>query len=494
MNTNDLIFTLKNDISAEVIQQIRNDKTIYQDFKQSVINSFANKIFDENLMGFALLTALNFDDNEFIEMLSNHFDFDDDKYSFRHKKIRNAWIAFAKAYVCLKNSKRDFAKAIFWKIFAEVNPNYFNKNDFILLINLLTEYNEIQNCDLLIQYCLLKFNNDLDFRIKQSIFQITNETNNETYKNKHNENIDFLLKNLSDITELQNLCNICFFIFGEEDNFYKFVEKAILNIKYSKYINNNENKYLYNQKLRLEDINEIIDILESAGEKPFLDGGTLLGFYRDGKIMSYDADADLALLIDDEIRNNIDKYIIKIRNCIHNSSNKFNTRLIGGEKTFSSISIENIELNTHVDLEFYYKHYFDENFNNISKCFLGAESKLSTLMWEFDDFNLIRKKFANRDYWIPENPEHFLEQLYGKDWKIPNSLWISMLSCPNLSKQSKLYVYNFGVNYLIDYLLKNNYEKSDYVYKELQRWEYPFTSAMKNHIENYLEQIKTNEK
>ena len=63
MNTDDLIFTLKNDISAEVIQQIRNDKTIYQDFKQSVINSFANKIFDENLMGFALLTALNFDDN-----------------------------------------------------------------------------------------------------------------------------------------------------------------------------------------------------------------------------------------------------------------------------------------------------------------------------------------------------------------------------------------------------------------------------------------------
>ena len=494
MNTNDLIFTLKNDISAEVIQQIRCDKTIYQDFKQSVINGFRSKNFDENLMGFALLTALNFDDNEFIEMLSNHFDFDDDKYSFRHKKIRNAWIAFAKAYVCLKNSKRDFAKAIFWKIFAEVNPNYFNKNDFILLINLLTEYNEIQNCDLLIQYYLLKFNNDLDFRIKQSIFQITNETNNETYKNKHNENIDFLLKNLSDITELQNLCNICFFIFGEEDNFYKFVEKAILNIKYSKYINNNENKYLYNQKLRLEDINEIIDILESAGEKPFLDGGTLLGFYRDGKIMSYDADADLALLIDDEIRNNIDKYIIKIRNCIHNSSNKFNTRLIGGEKTFSSISIENIELNTHVDLEFYYKHYFDENFNNISKCFLGAESKLSTLMWEFDDFNLIRKKFANRDYWIPENPEHFLEQLYGKDWKIPNSLWISMLSCPNLSKQSKLYVYNFGVNYLIDYLLKNNYEKSDYVYKELQRWEYPFTLEMKNHIENYLEQIKTNEK
>ncbi|MGN1035452.1 MAG: hypothetical protein ACI4PS_03340 [Rhodocyclaceae bacterium] len=38
------------------------------------------------------------------------------------------------------------------------------------------------------------------------------------------------------------------------------------------------------------------------------------------------------------------------------------------------------------------------------------------------------------------------------------------------------------------------YEKSNYIYKELQRWEYPFTLEMKNHIENYLEQIKANEK
>ena len=497
MNTNDLIFTLKNDISAEVIQQIRNDKTIYQDFKQSVINSFANKIFDENLMGFALLTALNFDDNEFIEMLSNHFDFDDDKYSFRHKKIRNAWIAFTKAYICLKNNKKEFAKAIFWKIFAEVNPNYFNKNDFLLLINLLLENNNIQNsqnCDLLIQYCLLQFDNDLEFKIQQAKLQIANEDNNINYKNKHNENIDFLLKHLDNINDLQNIYNMCFFTFAEENNFYKFVEKAILNMKYSKNITIDENKFLYDQNQRLNDVNEIIDLLESIGEKPFLDGGTLLGLYRDGKLMSYDADADLALLIDDEKRKNIDSYIFKIRNCIHKYSNKFNTKLIGYERTFSSISVENIQLNTHVDLEFYHKHYFDENFNDINKCFLGAKSKLSTLMWEFDDFNLIRKNLAGKDYWIPENPKHFLEQLYGKNWKTPNSLWISMLSCPNLSKQSKLYVCNFGINYLFEYLRKNNYEKSNYIYKELQRWEYPFTLEMKNHIENYLEQIKTNEK
>ena len=69
-----------------------------------------------------------------------------------------------------------------------------------------------------------------------------------------------------------------------------------------------------------------------------------------------------------------------------------------------------------------------------------------------------------------------------------------MLSCPNLSEKSKLYVFYFGINYLFEYLRKNNYEKSNYIYKELQRWEYPFTLEMKNHIENYLEQIKANGK
>ena len=235
MNTDDLIFTLKNDISAEVIQQIRNDKTIYQDFKQSVINSFANKIFNENLMGFALLTALNFDDNEFIEMLSSHFDFDDDKYSFRHKKIRNAWITFAKAYVCLKNSKRDFAKAIFWRIFAEVSPDYFNKNDFLVLNKLFAEMeNSGESYFLLLSYCIAKFANDnLDFKISMAQFQLDN-INNELTKHLHFEknyqsNLNLLSANINDPIKLNQIAEYCS-SHNDKENFFRFNELAILNI------------------------------------------------------------------------------------------------------------------------------------------------------------------------------------------------------------------------------------------------------------------------
>ena len=253
-------------LNSELLEKIIANENSYNDFKQQIINycSFQQNNFDENLMGFALLTALNFADSEFIKLLTNKFDFDDTKYSFKRKKLHCPWIAFAKAYYCIKQNKRQEAKYIFWRIFAEVSPDYFSKKDFLLLINLLTESNEtndIQNCNLLVKYCELKYNNDIDFEIEQAKSQIANENNNTYYKSKHNYNIEFLLNNSNNINDLYDLYNKCFFIFAEEDNFYKFVEKTILSMKYSEVIdNNNENKFLYNQKLRLDDINEIIDI------------------------------------------------------------------------------------------------------------------------------------------------------------------------------------------------------------------------------------------
>ena len=64
----------------------------------------------------------------------------------------------------------------------------------------------------------------------------------------------------------------------------------------------------------------------------------------------------------------------------------------------------------------------------------------------------------------------------------------------NIPKQCKLgYFYRYFPA-LIESLRRKNYDRSIIYYEKLQRWEYPFTSAMKNHIENYLEQIKKNEK
>ena len=503
MNTDDLIFTLKNDISAEVIQQIRNDKTIYQDFKQSVINSFTNKIFDENLMGFALLTALNFDDNEFIEMLSNHFDFDDDKYSFRHKKIRNAWITFAKAYVCLKNSKRDFAKAIFWKIFAEVSPNYFNKNDFNVLVKLFAEMENIgENYFLLLSYCIAKFENDkndnLDFKIAMAMFQLDNINNKFTkhlhFENNYQSNLDLLYSHITDPIKLNQIAEYCG-SFSDKENFFRFNELSILNINTKLPVLAPPPIIQYNPKTCLESVNKIIDILESIGEKPFFTDGTLLGMIREGKFIDHDYDADLGLLIDANKFPKIDKksmesFITNLKYYIEKDG-KFNVVICDDDNHYYLFNIFNNITMDHIDLVFYYQNFF--NYSNCKKYYGGAPSCFVPTLWEHEDFHLIRRKFNDKYYWIPNNPEYYLEEIYGDDWRVPKSLW-GTISCKNSCKESKMAIYTNSISGLVSALCRRNYERSNYVYKELQRWEYPFTSEMKNHIESYLEQIKSNNK
>ncbi|MGN1034828.1 MAG: hypothetical protein ACI4PS_00105 [Rhodocyclaceae bacterium] len=496
MNTDDLIFTLKNDISAEVIQQIRNDKTIYQDFKQSVINSFANKIFDENLMGFALLTALNFDDNEFIEMLSNHFDFDDDKYSFRHKKIRNAWITFAKAYVCLKNSKRDFAKAIFWKIFAEVSPDYFNKNDFLVLNKLFAEMeNSGESYFLLLSYCIAKFANDnLDFKISMAQFQLDN-MNNELTKHLHFEknyqsNLNLLSANINDPIKLNQIAEYCS-LHNDKENFFRFNELAILNINTNLPILPPPPIIPYNSETCLESVNKIIDILESIGEKPFLEGGTLLGMYREGKLIEFDYDADIGIIIDNSKytnKQNMKNYVNKIIRLILADSSFKSIIVCDDEDYYYLLNIFDKHMN-HIDLSFFYKNFFNEPNNN--SLYTGCPSTFTPLLWECSNFNLVRKNFAGKEYWVPDDTEKYLIENYGENWRTPIK---SFSNYENIPKQCKLgYFYRY-FPVLIESLRRKNYDRSIIYYEKLQRWEYPFTSAMKNHIENYLEQIKTNEK
>ena len=493
-------------LNSELLEKIIANENSYNDFKQQIINycSFQQNNFDENLMGFALLTALNFADSEFIKLLTNKFDFDDTKYSFKRKKLHCPWIAFAKAYYCIKQNKRQEAKYIFWRIFAEVSPDYFSKKDFLLLINLLTESNEtndIQNCNLLVKYCELKYNNDIDFKIEQAKYQIANENYNTFYKDKHKANIDFLLKYLNNVFDYYLLAQLCYSV-KQMDSFYKCYEKAFLKLQYSptghdfanQIITGWEGESTYEANYMLSLLNKVVDSLENIGEKPFLNGGTLLGMYRDGKLINYDCDADIAILKND--RNNLDEYIQKILQTIlkDNPNLDYYMGHYPGEiNHYSAITFVDKSSKLHIDLAFMYNdNYFEDNPNK--KYYSGFFTSMSPMFFSFDKFSLVRKKFCGKDYWIPDNSEHYLEQLYSKDWKKPLKRWNTFISAPNLSTKCKLSAFYFTLPAFLSALSKNNYEESLYYYEEFQRWDYPFTDEMKNHIENYLQQIKANQK
>ncbi len=502
-------------LNSTLLEQIRNNKNTYKHFKNQIIQQ--QNYFDENLMGFALLIALHFDDNEFINLLSQRFDFDNEKYSFKHKNLPCVWIAFAKAYVCIKNKNHQQAKHIFWRIFVEVSPEFFAYDDFLLLSKLFAEFeNNSENYYLLLSYSLHKFSNKkdtyniLDFQLQVAKFELLNIFNSDftkyNFESRKNTNLLLLEQHYKTPKQLTELADICYLL-QDKNNFFKYFEKAILLSNFPvfnmyKYTGSNANVAMnpnFDADKYLQAVNEVIDILENAGLQPFIESGTLLGLYRNGKLMNYDYDADLGIFIDNF--DNTKFYVETICKSFENIPNYFVTyKLYYDDSINKNIYFVNIikqenkhnkkaNLQISIDIEFYYKNYYGIK-ENADKIYVG----FGYIMWEFDNFDLQLKTINNKQYFIPTNCENYLQQLYGNDWQTPTSLWDSKISSPNIVKNDKckFFVYHYGMHRLFRELGYGNYEVANFYYCELQRWEYPFTEAMKKHIENYLLQIKPN--
>ena len=316
------------------------------------------------------------------------------------------------------------------------------------------------------------------------------ELYNNLFKNQSNL-IDMLCLNIKDPIELNIVANTFAYYHNDKENFFRFNELAILNINTNLPILPPLPIIPYNSETCLESVNKIIDILESIGEKPFLEGGTLLGMYREGKLIDFDYDADIGIIIDNSKytnKQNMKNYVNKIIRLILADSSFKSIIVCDDEDYYYLLNIFDTHMN-HIDLSFFYKNFFNEPNNN--SLYTGCPSTFTPLLWECSDFNLVKQNFAGKEYWVPDDIEKYLIENYGENWKTPIK---SFSNYENIPKQCKLgYFYRY-FSALIESLRRKNYDRSIIYYEKLQRWEYPFTLEMKNHIENYLEQIKTNEK
>ncbi len=313
---------------------------------------------------------------------------------------------------------------------------------------------------------------------------------NNLFKNQSNL-IDMLCLNIKDPIKLNKIASTFAYYHNDREKFFRFNELSILNINANLVTDSTKKITPYNPKTCLESVNKIIDILESIGEKPFLEGGTLLGMYRDGKLIAFDYDADIGIIIDNSKytnKQNMKNYVNKIIRLILADSSFKKIIICNDEKYYYLLNIFDDQMN-HIDLSFFYKNFFNEP-NNNTLC-TGFPSAFTPFLWECSDFNLVRQNFAGKDYWVPDDIEKYLVENYGKNWKTPIKGFSDYENIPKQCKLGCFYIYFVS---LVESLCQRNYEKSIAYYKKLQRWEYPFTSAMKNHIENYLEQIKANEK
>ena len=313
---------------------------------------------------------------------------------------------------------------------------------------------------------------------------------NNLFKNQSNL-IDMLCLNMKDPIKLNKIASTFAYYHNDKENFFRFNELAISNINTNLPILPPPPIIPYNSETCLESVNKIIDILESIGEKPFLEGGTLLGMYREGKLIEFDYDADIGIIIDNSKytnKQNMKNYVNKIIRLILADSSFKSIIVCDDEDYYYLLNIFDTHMN-HIDLSFFYKNFFIEPNNN--SLYSGCPSAFTPLLWECSNFNLVRQNFAGKEYWVPDDTEKYLIENYGENWRTPIK---SFSNYENIPKQCKLGCFYRYFPALIESLRRKNYDRSIIYYENLQRWEYPFTSAMTNHIENYLEQIKANEK
>ncbi|NNT72667.1 hypothetical protein HKT18_10615 [Flavobacterium sp. IMCC34852] len=166
-------------------------------------------------------------------------------------------------------------------------------------------------------------------------------------------------------------------------------------------------------------LHEVTLLLEKFKVNYALEGGTLLGIYRENRLLPWDSDVDISILSEellkmDEVYKELHKsnYRIRIRTFEANDSpfQKGMTRLIKiRKKYFFGL------LKGNVCLEIFIK------FTDKEHVYWKVADKTMMAPKKFYE-NYTQIEFLNKHYTIPLLTEEYLTHKYG-DWKKPNKNW-----------------------------------------------------------------------
>ena len=457
--------------NSEILNLIQSRKNVYNRFKREFIKNI-NTIENEDLIAFGLLIAAKNTDFELHQILSEHFDFNN---------INNPLAIFAKGIHGSKSGQNFAAFNLLYHSY-KTQPLYFNFLDFALLLYLAKGLNLQTERKIILDDLIQKFPANIDLRLQQIDYFIDNNLFDDSKEFK--QQINYLFNNITASAHWSNLAGICFNT-GDIDNFFKCNEKAYTAEDFPSYnyvfISNDKGKFPATDCL--EFMNYLLDFLDANNIKAFPCSGSLLGLYRDGKLMDYDKDTDIGIIVNnnDEILNII-KILSANKNFICHKKENLDTN-----KKFLNISVSNKQSDGITDIFFYHKKG--------KFLFTGLNTELCDFYWKYSYFDLIKTKFNNKEYYVPDNIERYLVELFGDTWKEHISVWDSLLNCPNIPQSSQLAVFYFGSIRMHEAFRQKKYAKALNYYTQLKnRWNYPFTPQMCEIIETCLEKIKPQSK
>lgn len=152
-------------------------------------------------------------------------------------------------------------------------------------------------------------------------------------------------------------------------------------------------------------------VLDEIGVHFWLDYGTLLGVYRDGKLIGHDTDVDIAVFLKD-YSPEIEKAFIK-----HGFT--YERKIVIDEGRYGmeqSFSYKNVKLDI-----FYYTKKDTKCISHIFPLNKEKEFIVREIYTTYTGFKSL--KFLNVNWNIPKNTELRLIETYGENYRIPIKNW-----------------------------------------------------------------------
>lgn len=154
-------------------------------------------------------------------------------------------------------------------------------------------------------------------------------------------------------------------------------------------------------------IKQTMDICRAIGLEPFLNYGSLLGYYRNNALIDTDNDIDFGIFEQDKPKLPQLKEAMIARGYKVRIENKL-------EVSFKCKKYGNVTVD-------FWIHYLHQRSNKIfSGCFFHNVKEVSIFPFSPEIFHRLQSvRFHNVQVYIPHNPEEYLVNVYGKDWRIP---------------------------------------------------------------------------
>ena len=461
--------------NSEILNLIQSKKNVYNRFKREFIKEI-NNIKSKNLKAFALLVATNFKDNDFLNTITQNFNFD---------LINNDLAIFAKGIYFL--SKNDNLKAVnlLWQSFNLNKHLYFNHQTFLTLICLFEDFKLSKERHILLQYLISTFPYVIEYHMQYILFLMQVKFNDDFTLTLAESNaiilreIDYIYNHAQTSFDWSFLADFYFKFVGDVDKFWECSKNATLTLNVTDNNIDVKRDTIFPIEVYKEHLDSLLDFLNANNIQAFPCTGSLLGLYRDGKLMDYDKDTDIGIIVN----NNDD--VINIINIISTNEKFYCTKIAECDlsKNILNIGVSDKKNGMVTDI---FLHYKKDNF-----LYTGLNTKLCDFFWKHSEFTTIKANLNNKEYYVPSNTKLYLTELYGKNWNEHISVWDSLLNCPNIPQSSQLAVFYFGSIRMHEAFRQRKYAKALNYYTQLKnRWNYPFTAEMCQKIELCLEQIE----